>query len=298
VAAVLAAHASRRRIALTTSGTTSSPLVVVRTTESWWSSFPAYSELSGVAAGSRVWVPGPLTSTMNLFAAVHAAAVGATLVGRTDATEACLTPALLRRHLDDLAPGTHVTVGGDSLVRALADRAEEAGLRVSHYYGAAELSFVAAGRDAESLRAFPGVGLEIRDGEIWVRSPYLAEGRAGWTTVGDRGRLVDGRLVVLGRPDAVTTAGVTVVLADVEHALEGRATSFGVPHDLHGEVLAAVVADPDDVPVLRRLARERLVAGARPRLWFVVADLPLTDAGKVDRAGLARSVAAGVLHRA
>ena len=70
----------------------------------------------------------------------------------------------------------HLVVAGDRLRRPLAQRAAAAGARVSHYYGAAELSFVAWGSDEEDLRAFPGVELEIRDGVIWVRSPYLSEG--------------------------------------------------------------------------------------------------------------------------
>ena len=75
VAAVLAAREEGRDLILATSGTTGVPRTVVRSTESWWASFAPYTDLSGVTAGSRVWVPGPLTGTMNLFAAVHARAV-------------------------------------------------------------------------------------------------------------------------------------------------------------------------------------------------------------------------------
>ena len=46
---------------------------------SWFDSFDTVSGLLALDAASRVWVPGPLSSTMNLFAAVHAAAVGARL---------------------------------------------------------------------------------------------------------------------------------------------------------------------------------------------------------------------------
>ena len=106
VAAVLAARDEGRDLILTTSGTTGVPRTVVRTTESWWASFAPYTDLSGVTAGSRVWVPGPLTGTMNLFAAVHARVVGASLVERGRASHACLTPALLDRHLDLLPRGT------------------------------------------------------------------------------------------------------------------------------------------------------------------------------------------------
>ena len=50
-----------------------------------------------------------------------------------------------------------VTVAGDRLTARLRDRARAAGAEVSHYYGAAELSFVAWGQHAGDLRPFPDV---------------------------------------------------------------------------------------------------------------------------------------------
>ena len=135
-----------------------------------------------------------------------------------------------------------------------------------HYYGAAQLSFVGWGRDAESLRPFPEVDIDVRDGELWVTSPWLCLREEGdpavlrreirdgrqWMTVGDRGSVTaDGRLVVAGRADAVTTGGATVVLADVEAALRpyarGEVVVVGRPHPRLGAVLVAVCTDPVDV---------------------------------------------------
>ena len=107
------------------------------------------------------------------------------------------------------------------------------GAEVSHYFGAAELSFVAWGRHEDDLRAFPGVEVEVRDGVLWARSPFLAAGvrrvspgrsccdADGFGTVGDRGAVAaDGTVTVLGRGDAaVLTGGATVQVADVESAL-------------------------------------------------------------------------------
>ena len=50
VAAVLDAHDRGEPIALRTSGTTSEPRAVVRTTRSWVDSFPHVSELTGIDA--------------------------------------------------------------------------------------------------------------------------------------------------------------------------------------------------------------------------------------------------------
>ena len=144
---------------------------VVRTTDSWVSSFDAVASLAGLTSSSRLWVPGPLTATMNLFAAVHAAFLGALLVDSPgQATHAFLTPHLLARHLPDL-DGVTVVVAGDRLSPAHHDRAVAAGATVHHYYGAAELSFVAWGAHADDLRPFPGVEVSVRAGEVWVRSP-------------------------------------------------------------------------------------------------------------------------------
>lgn len=303
VAAFDDARRSGRPIALPTSGTTGRPRTVVRSTGSWTDSFAAVGDLTGTTAASCVWLPGPLTATMNLFAAVHARAVGATIVDRlADATHAHLAPAALHRLLAD---GTDLTgrtlvVAGDRVDAATAERVAAAGARLHHYYGAAELSFVAWGEHADALRPFPGVEVEARDGQLWVRSPFVADGylepeqhltsEGGWTTVGDRGTVVAGRVVVHGRAGGITTAGATVRVADVEGVLRPLATGdlvvVGLPHPDLGELVAAAVTDAADVPRLTALAREHLTPEQRPRRWLHLDPLPVTGADKVDRAAV------------
>lgn len=302
VAAVLAAHDAGRPLALATSGTTAGvQREVLRSTKSWWASFAAYGELAGLTAGSRLWVPGPASATMNLFALTHARAHGIPVVAHAaEATDACLTPAHLARVLPELRPGTRVVTAGAALPPALAARAAAQEVRLEHYYGAAELSFVAWG-SADGLRPFPGVEVEIRDvpydRSIWVRSPYLSDGYlgdpgalhtdpGGWATVGDLGTLAQGVLTVLGRPDAITTAGTTVLAADVEAVLRpvahGDFAVHASPHPTLGQAVTVTHVDPADRARLETRARE-LPATHRPRRWIVVGGLPLTPAGKVDR---------------
>ncbi|GAB2888317.1 AMP-binding protein [Nocardioides pacificus] len=334
VQAFLDADRDGRDVVLATSGTSTQPRHVVRTTRSWTDSFPVVADLTGLAAESRVWVPGPVTASMNLFAAVHAAWAGAALVPALDeATHAQLTPTALRGLLFSsraALAGVSVLVAGDSLDRATYDEAVAAGARVQHYYGAAELSFVAWGPHAGELRAFPGVEVEVRDGELWVRSPYLAKGylepggrrpgahrtnsrRAhfhrgstgplrtdadGWATVGDRGALVDdefgGRVEVHGRAGGITTSGVTVQVSDIEQVLRGQASGqvvvVGTPHPELGEVVTAVLTRADDFATLRTVARAELSPGQQPRRWYHLERLPSSTAGKVDREALARLV--------
>jgi acyl-CoA synthetase (AMP-forming)/AMP-acid ligase II len=278
----------------------------VRTTASWVSSFGVVAELTSLGADARMWVPGPWSATMNLFAAVLARWVGAEVAGGPgDATHAHLTPHQLRRLLDEGVPvaGLRVTVAGDRLPASLHARAVGAGARVDHYYGAAELSFVGWGSNAERLHPFPGAEVRVRDGELWVRSPYLCQGYAGaagplrrdaegFATVGDRGRLVDGLLTVTGRGDAVvTTGGATVEVADVEEVLRpvvaGEVVVLGRPHEVLGQVVAAVLTERGDHRGAWLAAQAGLDRVRRPRLWYAVPRLPLTPAGKVDRAALA-----------
>ncbi len=312
VAAVLGAHDRGQLIALRTSGTTGRPRAVVRTTTSWTDSFPHVSRLADVGPDARVWVPGPLSATMNLFAVVHARSAGAVVVGSVEeATHAHLTPAVLVAAMAEGVDlrGRTVVVAGDRLSRQVADRAVAAGARVHHYYGAAELSFVAWGTSADDLRLFPGVEARVRDGRLWVRSPYLSLGYDGadgpleqaddgFATVGDHGSLAGDALTVLGRGgEAVVTGGVTVLVPDVEAVLR-RGTGeevvvVGVPHPRLGAVVAAVLPDPAVLARARAVAREGLTAAHRPRRWLHATRLPVTPAGKVDRVALAALVAAG-----
>ena len=314
MAAFAAALRSGALLCLPTSGSTTAPRRVLRTPASWSDSFDAVSELTGLDDTSRVWVPGPLTSTMNLFAVVHAGAAGATRVAEvTEATHAVLTPAQLSRLVAaGPVPPVTVVVAGDRLVPALHDRCVGAGLTVHHYYGAAELSFVAWGPHADALRPFPGVEVASEDGVLWVRSAFLCEGYDGppgpfvrrpdgFATVGDVGEVLDGLVVVSGRPESVTTGGATVRVADVEAGLAGVAVGevvvLGLPHAELGSVLAAVLTRSEDLEAVRERARSSLTATARPRVWLACTDLPLTGPGKVDRDALREAAADGGLRR-
>jgi long-chain acyl-CoA synthetase len=240
------------------SGSTGRPRGVLRTTQSWQASVTSLSEITGITDQDRVWLPGPLWSSLFLYGAFHAAAVGAHLTFRSEdsadsadsadsgvagdsggATALHCVPSQLPGLLDRADAGglpfiRLAVVAGDHLPAPLRRRCETAGWRVVEYYGAAELSFV-AWRDRDGpFRAFPGAATELRDGILWARSPYLARGYLaadadgpfrldphGWATVGDLARTVTGGLEVLGRGNAaVTSFGHTVVVEEVERLLQ------------------------------------------------------------------------------
>lgn len=315
-----------------TSGSTGRPRTVLRTAESWTSSHATVSALVGLRPDDVVYAPAPLVSSLSLFAAVHALAEGVDVrlprghslaaADLGDATVLHATPFALGSALDAIESGVPhalrvALIGGDRVPAALRARSEASGIRVIGYYGAAELSFVAVDT-GEGMHPFGGVELQLRDGVIWVRSPYLAIGylpgqsgpfemdAAGWATVGDRAtRAADGALVFGGRnDDAILTAGATVIPSDVEAALSDldgvrSVVVLGVEVARLGAVVAAVVESPTP-PELRPLrdgAAEKLALAQRPRRWYWTSQLPRTASGKPDRAALAAAIARGEVTR-
>ncbi len=298
-----------------TSGTSGRPRGVVRTAYSWSSSFRPLAEIAGLTRHDTVLLTGPLHSTLHLFAAVHTLWLGAHLTDDpATATAAHVVPTVLADLVVDPPPRLRVAVvAGAHLPVRLERLAAASGVRLVEYYGAAELSFVAARVAPAALTAFPGVEVRIVDGELTARSPYLAMGRLptapdhglvpiadadGFASAGDLAAITaDDGILIRGRGDAaINTGGHTVLAEDVEAvigALPGvrAVVVVGVPHARLGQVVAAVVelTDDTDLRATRDRARRTLVGPAFPRFWESVAALPRTDGGKVARSLVAES---------
>ncbi len=312
--AVATGHLRRGDLVTFTSGSTAKPRGVVRTVASWDASVGPLTAITGLTADDKVWLPGALSSSLFLYGAWHARAVGASVapVG-TDPREATVVhcvPAQLGRILDDVRAGRAArlrlaVVAGDRLPVGARAAAAQGGVRLVEYYGAAELSFVAYRDQDGPLRAFPGVEIDLRDGRLWARSEYLARGYLagdgpmrrdddGWASVGDLAEPVADGWEVLGRGDtAVTTGGHTVVVEEVEQVLRSLpgvvdAGVVGLADPRLGQVLVAIVvlAEPRDDAWLRGAVRD-LPVPARPVRWLRVDALPRTAGGKLRRPELA-----------
>ncbi len=280
-----------------TSGSTGTPRPLARTAESWTDSFEEFTSITGITASDRVLVTGPLHATMHLFGAVHALVVGACVTDdERTATVTHAVPAVLRELLHR-APNLHTAVvAGTSLDAGAENRAR--GLRLVEYYGAAELSLVAARVVPEPLRLLDRVEAEIRGGLLFVRSPYRVLGSDEWVGVGDLAELrPGGELVVHGRgTSAVNVGGTTVLAEDVERILDAivgvkASAVVGTPHAVLGQTVTAVLeldhSTPDQTALLARIkdqARASLQKEAVPRRWTVVDELPRTGSGKIARA--------------
>ncbi|MEU7629613.1 AMP-binding protein [Nocardia sp. NPDC049220] len=277
-----------------TSGSTGRPRPLARTAASWVDSFPAFTTITGVDATDCVLITGPLHATMHLFGALHALWAGACVTDNpAKATVVHAVPAVLRDVLRTAPKLRTAIVAGIALddgARSAAD-----GIELIEYYGSAEVSLVAARRVPEPLRLLEGVDAEVRDGLLYVRSPYRVIGTPEWFGVGDLAELGENReLTVRGRGEcAINVGGTTVVAEDVERILEtldgvASAAVVGSPHAVFGEtVLAAVQLDSGvGIDEVRSRARRVLTREAMPRRWVSVAAVPRTANGKVARGRL------------
>ncbi|QDQ14186.1 class I adenylate-forming enzyme family protein [Streptomyces spectabilis] len=132
----------------------------------------------------------------------------------------------------------------------------------------------------------------------------------GWVRTGDLG-LIDGEgvLHVVGRlKDVVIRGGANISPAEVERALSAHplirdVVCVGVPDPVMGERLAACVVPvsrgPQEAPLTLDALGEHLTGrgldrAKHPERLLLVPELPLTPAGKPDRAALRERAAPGV----
>jgi acyl-CoA synthetase (AMP-forming)/AMP-acid ligase II len=306
-----------------TSGTTSVPKGFSRSRTSWARSFAASAAAFGLTPADRVLAPGPLSASLNLYTLSECLWAGAAFhtlpgfdVGDAHAevtlrgiTRLVLVPTMLRVLAErglagdvDASGVSAVVCSGQKLDRRTLEAVRRWAPRavVWEYYGASELSFVAASRHDPGTagtevgtgvgRAFEGVELAILDdagapvpdgqtGNICVRSPLVSDGyvwgddgkaftRLGeWCTVRDQGFLADGELHVLGRSqDMVNTGGHNVYPHEVEAALAmipgvAEVVVAGIPDDVRGQRIVAGI-----VPAHAGLCQLQLRAGLEGRL--------------------------------
>ncbi|HSN37518.1 MAG TPA: AMP-binding protein [Arthrobacter sp.] len=171
------------------------------------------------------------------------------------------------------------------------------------------------GRATAIGKPFPGVEIRILDddgvrlpegidGNISVRSGMVSNGYLwgddgqalqsfdGWHTVGDQGYLDNGTLHMLGRrSDMIITAGTNVYPHEIELALASvpgvaAAVAAGLKDDLRGQkVVAGIVPSHGGVTATQLKAgiEDVLARNKRPLEYFALAELPLTDRGKLSR---------------
>lgn len=169
------------------------------------------------------------------------------------------------------------------------------------YYGASELNYVSCIRGSKILempdsvgKPFPGVNVTIKDGEIFVESPYRVEDIPLPFTCHDLGYFdKDGWLHFTGRREDVYNIKGNHVSRQrvISHILmtEGidEAELLAVPSE-NGLRLIAFVAG-DDVPDTRTMIRklhEKLEIWEIPHRFIRVKSIPKRSTGKTDKDAL------------
>jgi acyl-CoA synthetase (AMP-forming)/AMP-acid ligase II len=145
----------------------------------------------------------------------------------------------------------------------------------------------------------PGVEIDVRDGELWVRGPNVMLGYwnrpdetaealvDGWYRTGDVVTTDDdGYLYLLDRAkDMIITGGENVYSLEVEAALlrhpaVAEAAVFGVPDDRWGEAVHAVVVPRSEITAEALLDHCRdLIAGFKLPREIDLRDEPLPKSG-------------------
>ena len=137
------------------------------------------------------------------------------------------------------------------------------------------------------------------EGRIRISGPTVFEGYLGdpeltaWVRDGnsfltnDRGRIVDGRLKVLGRvDDVVQSGGTNVDLSEIQHLLDKdfphQVACFAQPDPVWGSTVVVASTGPTLDQIWTQL-EPHLESAAKPRGIFMVDALPRTSSGKIDR---------------
>ena len=207
----------------------------------------------------------------------------------------------------DLAAYDGVLVGSAAAPPGVLEALRRDGVRLLESYGMSETCGGYA-YDGVPIRDVE-VSLRPGDDRVTIAGPTLFTGYRlrpdltaeslvdGRLVTQDVGRLVDGRLELLGRvDDVIVTGGEKVAPAAVVEALLGcpgvrAAAVLGRPDAEWGQAVVAYVVphDPDAPPAgadLRAHALQALGRAGVPRRIHLLPALPTQPSGKLDRAAL------------
>ena len=226
----------------------------------------------------------------------------------------------------DLSALRFLITGSSIVPVALIDAFHARGVPVGQVYGSTETGpFSIALAPADALahvgstgRPAPGVQLRLAGangaavapgqvGEIQLRAPNLMRGYHrvpaassfvdGWFATGDLGQVdADGCVTVVGRSkDMLISGGENIYPAEIENIAAtwpgvAEAAVVGLPDARWGEVpVLVLVAQPGavvDVPALQAHLQAQLARFKQPRRTLVLAEVPRTALGKVQKAAL------------
>jgi fatty-acyl-CoA synthase len=169
------------------------------------------------------------------------------------------------------------------------------------------------------VKVVDGAGTECKAGELGellIRGPHVCTGywnnptattaaiREGWLHTGDLAVMdEDGVYSIVGRSkEMIISGGENIYPAEIESVLAGHpnvaeVAVIGIPDDKWGEVGCACIVPFGDSPAesdLLAFAATRLARYKLPRRFVIVAELPKTGAGKIDKKVLQQQYGMGI----
>ena len=202
-------------------------------------------------------------------------------------------PALLKH----LQGAKAVLVGGASLSEELRAQGVAAGINIITTYGMSET----CGGCVYDGVALDGVAFEITtDGRIKISGPILADVKKenGWFVTQDLGKIVDGKLQVIGRSDdVIISGGENISLSAIEAAINKKypdllVAAFATPDSKWGQALHIAVQSQDEniKSELSEVLVNSIGKHVKPKSVLLLDKLPQIGVGKVDRISLAKMV--------
>ena len=190
-----------------------------------------------------------------------------------------------------------VLVGGAALSPELRAQGVAAGINIVTTYGMSETS----GGCIYDGVALDGVSFAINDeGRIKISGTVLGdvEKEDGWFVTQDLGKIVDGKLRVIGRADdVIISGGENISLSAVESELNKKfpdlqVAAFSTIDSKWGQALhiAAQTSDENIKKQITEVLVDAIGNYAKPKSVILLNKLPLIGIGKVDRISLAKMV--------
>jgi fatty-acyl-CoA synthase len=212
---------------------------------------------------------------------------------------------------------TLIVAGSPVPPHKLAEAAERIGTAMHHAYGQTETGMLTVCRADEGPgsvgKACDTVEIEVRDGEIWVRTPSAFAGywrdeaataevlRDGWVRTQDLGHLdAAGYLHLSGRArDVVIVDAIIHYAGPIERTMAAcpdvdQAYVVAVPDERTGEAahafLVPVPGRRPDLGEVRKAVAAELGEAAVPARFSFVDSVPVAPSGKPDKAALRASI--------
>ncbi len=313
-----------------TSGSSGKPKVIRRSAASWIASFVANQKLFDLGAADVYAVLGGFETSLSLYAVSEGLHHGADILAlggysiraQKEALRAFkasilyATPTQLRL----LARDRSEAINSIRLILCGGGRLDQETRRLAlslfpnstfyEFFGAAETSFITLSDQSTPESsvggAYPQVEIDLRNGELWVRSPYLfkdyAEGGSddtrwdeGFLSIGEMAYFRDGYLFLQGRKSRmVTIADRNIFPEDIEAVLssvsQGRlVVALPIEDPIRGYAIVAVIEGGPDLALataLQNACRNDLPSLAVPKRILFHDHFPVLGSGKPDLVGL------------